>query len=341
MRASVYHGKGDMRVDSVADSAIRQPDRRDRAHHARLHLRLRPLVLSRRRTGKPGWRTGHEWMGVVEDVGAAVTTVKKGDRVIAPFAFSDGTCEFCLEGVQTSCLHGGYWGGKNDGGQAEAVRAATPTERSSTCPTRSKDDALIRALLPLTDVIGTGHHAAVSAGVHPRLDGRGHRRRRGRAVRRAGGETLGSRTDHRWAGTNAPRPRAPFGATDVVKERGDEGIAGSVEMTAAGPSRARMRRHRRLDGDGDRRSPGRAARSVTSACRTVAEGIDLGRMFRENIALKGGVAPVRAYIPELLADVLAGKLDPSPVFDDGRARRRSRGLRGDGRPEAIKVMVRP
>src|SRR6202021_1313327 len=100
-------------------------------------------------------------------VGTEVRSVKKGDRVVAPFAFSDGTCEFCHKGIYTSCVHGGFWGGKdNDGGQAEAIRAPLADGTLVKLPEAvENDEALLKAILPLTDVMGTGHHAAVCAGV--------------------------------------------------------------------------------------------------------------------------------------------------------------------------------
>nr|WP_268905954.1 alcohol dehydrogenase catalytic domain-containing protein [Dictyobacter formicarum] len=88
---------------------------------------------------KPGDRMGHEWMGIVEEAGAEVRTIKKGDRVISPFVTSDGTCEFCRAGLQSSCVHVGFWGGPNDGGQGEAVRVPADCHPFSTrsSPTRT------------------------------------------------------------------------------------------------------------------------------------------------------------------------------------------------------------
>src|SRR5204863_5646958 len=109
-----------------------------------------------------GRRMGHEFIGLVEDVGAEVRTVKRGDLVVAPFAWSDGTCEFCRQGLQTSCLHGGWWGGDLDGGQGEAVRVPQADGTLVVLPVGA-DDALMPSLLALSDVMGTGHHAARAA----------------------------------------------------------------------------------------------------------------------------------------------------------------------------------
>src|SRR5829696_5135931 len=112
-----------------------------------------------------GNRMGHEFIGVVESIGADVRTVKKGDLVVAPFAWSDGTCEFCQQGLQTSCLHGGWWGGATlDGGQGEAVRIPLADGTLVALPV-GPDHALMPSLLTLSDVMGTGHHAALRANV--------------------------------------------------------------------------------------------------------------------------------------------------------------------------------
>src|SRR6266487_6463670 len=114
----------------------------------------------------PGDRMGHEWMGMVEEVGAQVRTLKKGDRVISPFLISDGTCKFCRAGLPSSCVHGARWGGANDGGQAEAVRVPYADGTLVVVPPSVEgDEHLLKAILPLTDVMATGHHAAITARV--------------------------------------------------------------------------------------------------------------------------------------------------------------------------------
>ena len=121
MRATVFHAPRDVRIEQVPDPVVREPtDAVVRITHACI---CGSDLWFYRGTAEwePGWRTGHEWIGIVEDVGSDVHTVRRGDRVLAPFAYSDGTCEFCLAGLQTSCLHGGFWGGE-EGGQAEAIR---------------------------------------------------------------------------------------------------------------------------------------------------------------------------------------------------------------------------
>ncbi len=344
MRATVYYAPGDIRVESVPDPVIEQStDAIVRITHA--CICGSDLWFYRGlEDWQPGWRTGHEWMGIVEEVGSDVRTIKKGDRVLAPFAFSDGSCEFCGKGLQTSCIQGGFWGGKNNGGQAEAVRAPLADGTLVVIPKAvENDDSLLTAILPLTDVMSTGHHAAVSAGVRDgstvAVVGDGAVGLCGvLAAKRLGAERIIMLGRHQRRLEIARQ----FGATDLVTSRGEEAIGTVLEMTQGGAESV-------LECVGSESSmataiaiarPGKAIGFV--GMPHGSQTINLSRLFMSNIALRGGVAPARAYIPELLADVLAGKLDPSPVLDmaveldgvpDGYAAMDNR--------EAIKVMVRP
>src|SRR3989442_3726750 len=212
MRATVFHGPFDVRIEQVRDAVLQEAtDALVRITHGAIcgsdlgpYRGLEPFP--------PGGRLGHEWMGMVEEVGSQVSTIKRGDRVIAPFAFSDGICEFCHKGLYTSCLHGGFWAQANDGGQAEAIRALFADGTLVVVPPSVEgDEARLRAILPLTDVMGTGHHAAVSAGVHPGGNGC-HRRRWGRGLLwGAGSTTPGSGTHHpAGASREPPLPGPPF-----------------------------------------------------------------------------------------------------------------------------------
>jgi threonine dehydrogenase-like Zn-dependent dehydrogenase len=317
MKATVYHGPRDVRVEDVPDAALREPtDALVRVTHACIcGSDLWPYRGELEIYGRPG-RTGHEFMGVVEEVGAGVRTIRPGQRVIAPFAYSDGTCDFCAKGLMTSCRTGGYWGGRGDGGQGEAVRA--PLADGTLVPLPDEvdlsDDRLAAALATLTDVMGTGHHGAVNAGVAPgatvAVIGDG-------AVglcavlacRRLGAERIIVLGHHDDRLAIARR----FGATDVVAERGEEAVARVRELTDGGAPHV-------VEAVG-------AASSFEAAIDVARPGgtvghvgvpvhpVNLGRVHMQNIRLLGGVAPVRGYMERLMADVLAGKLDPSPVLD--------------------------
>jgi threonine dehydrogenase-like Zn-dependent dehydrogenase len=236
--------------------------------------------------------------------------------VIAPFAFSDGTCDLCREGLHTSCRNGGYWGGPHDGGQGEAVRVpladgtlvALPGEADVT------DHHLAAGLATLTDVMGTGHHAALAAGVRPGATavvvGDGSVGLCAvLAARRLGAERIIALGHHDDRLEIARR----FGATDVVTDRGAAAVERVREATAGGAAHV-------LECVGTASSYATAIGSarpggVVGHVGVPPEPVALLDVHLRNVRLAGGVAPVRAYIPELLADVLAGRLDPSPVID--------------------------
>jgi threonine dehydrogenase-like Zn-dependent dehydrogenase len=317
VRATVYYGTRDVRVEDVPDATLREPtDALVRVTHAAIcGSDLWPYRGELLIYGEHG-RMGHEFMGVVEAVGNAVDSLNPGDLVIAPFAFSDGVCEFCIGGLHTSCVQGGYWGTTNDGGQGEAVRAPLADGTLVKLPgaVDLSDTRLATALATLTDVMGTGHHAALSAGVRPGASvvvvGDGAVGLCAvLAAKRLGAERIiiMGRHEDRLAIART------FGATDEVRERGPEGIARIRELTGGGTPHV-------LECVGTAQS----TETAIAACRpggTVghvgvpAEPVRLLDLHGRNVAMRGGVAPVRAYIPELLDDVLQGRLDPSPVLN--------------------------
>src|SRR5437588_8008829 len=167
MRATVMHAAGDVRIQDVPDPAIRE------GTDAILRVTRACICgsdLWPYKTLQPsdGARVmGHEAIGVVEDIGGDVRSVKVGDVVVMPFAFSDGTCLFCEEGLQTECIHGGFFGNPEvPGAQSEAVRIPLADGTLYVLPV-GEEDALLPSLLTLSDVMGTGHHAAVVAKVGP------------------------------------------------------------------------------------------------------------------------------------------------------------------------------
>jgi threonine dehydrogenase-like Zn-dependent dehydrogenase len=281
---------------------------------------------------------------VVEDVDADFRTMNVGDLVVMPFAFSDGTCVFCHEGLQTSCVHGGFFGTPDvDGAQAEAVRVPQADGTLFVLPI-GEDGALMPSLLTLTDVMGTGHHAAVTAEVGPgktvAVVGDGAVGLCGViAARRLGAEQiiiLGRHPDRIALARE-------FGATDVVSKRGEEAVERVRELTDG------VGVHSVLECVG-------LEQSTLTAIAIARPGGAVGRVgvpqdetmpaslpaFYNNVTVGGGPAPVRAYIEELLPDILEGRIEPGRVLD------RVVGL--DGVPEgysamnereAIKVMVQP
>ena len=268
-----------------------------------------------------GQRIGHEFLGVVEEAGAGVAGFRAGDLVVAPFVWSDGACDYCAEGLPTSCparrlLGLGGLRRRPGRGRAGAVRRR---DAGRSCPTTPpRDDRLLSALLTLSDVLGTGHHAAVGAGVRPgatvAVVGDGAVGLCGvLAAHRLGAERIIALGRHR-ARTDLART---FGATDVVAERGEAAVEAVRELTGGQGAHAvieavgteeSMRTALHITRDG-------GAIGYVGVPHGSGTGLDLGVMFDRNVALRGGVAPVRTYIPELLPDILSGTIDPSPVFD--------------------------
>ncbi|SCL52139.1 zinc-dependent alcohol dehydrogenase family protein [Micromonospora chersina] len=335
MRATVIHGPNDVRVEEVPDAAVRTPT--DAVVRVVLACICGSDLWAYRGVAQrqPGQRIGHEFLGVVEAVGAEVGSVRVGDLVVAPFVWSDGTCDFCREGLHTSCPDGGFWGSVgSDGGQGEAVRVPYADGTLVRLPAEAAgDERLLTALLALSDVLATGHHAALAARVRPgatvAVVGDGAVGLCGvLAAKRLGAERIIALGRH-TARTDIARS---FGATDVVAERGEAAIAAVRELTRGHGA------HAVLEAVGTEDSM-RTAISIARDGGAVgyvgvphggSAGVDIGQMFNRNVALAGGVAPARAYIPELLADVLAGTIDPSPVFD--------RSVTLDGVPDGYRAM---
>jgi hypothetical protein len=260
---------------------------------------------------------GHEFVGVVDDVGADVRNVAKGDLVICPFAFSDGTCPHCRHGITTACTNGGFFPTMNgDGAQGEAVRVPLADGTLVTVPGAGHSDAMLRSLLTLSDVMGTGHHAAASAGVKAgdvvAVVGDGAVGLCAvLAAKRLGAERIITMSRHQ---DRQDLARA-FGATDIIAERGEEAIETVKEMTAGVGVDAALE----CVGTGQAMNTalGIARPGSTVGYVGVPHGVELPvqTMFFSNVGVQGGPAPARAYIPELIGDVLDGRIDPGRVFD--------------------------
>jgi threonine dehydrogenase-like Zn-dependent dehydrogenase len=322
MKATLIYGPRDIRLENVPDPRIHRPtDAIVRVVASCVCgsdlWRYRGIMP----VGEPT-RIGHEFVGVVEEVGIEVTTLKPGNFVIAPFVVSDGTCANCRNGVTTSCLHGCGWGGFDewglpvDGGQGEAVRVPLADGTLVATPGQP-DPAQIPNLLTLSDVMATGHHAAMSAGVGPGRSvvvvGDGAVGLCGvLAAKRLGAERIIAMSRH-------PQRRVlaeEFGATDLVSERGAEGAVKVKEMLGGIGADAV------LECVGTKESMQQAIDSTRPGGRVGYVGVPvggaelpIGQMFDDNINVGGGVAPVRVYLPELLPEVLEGRIEPGRVFD--------------------------
>ncbi|MDQ3878479.1 MAG: zinc-dependent alcohol dehydrogenase family protein [Actinomycetota bacterium] len=346
MKAGIYNGPEDIRVEDVSDPRISEPtDAIVRITHACICGSDLWFYRGIAKNWEPGWRTGHELAGVVEAVGSDVTSFKAGDVVIAPFVFSDGTCEFCRIGLQTSCVNGSAWGGPDqDGGQGEAARVPFADATLVAVPKEAQsDDALMRSILPLTDVMGTGHHAAVAAGVSEgstaAVVGDGAVGLCGvLAAARLGADRIIMLGHH----DDRLELARKFGATDVVTSRDEEAIEEVQELTSGGTGSVLecVGNQSAMDTAIGIARPGGTVGFV--GVPHAVQAFNVRRMFGENISIAGGVAPVRAYMDELLDDVLAGRLDPGPVLsmevglDD-----LSSGYAAMDQRTALKVMVRP
>ncbi|TYB62360.1 alcohol dehydrogenase catalytic domain-containing protein [Nonomuraea sp. PA05] len=338
------YGAGDVRVEDRPDPKIQQPA--DAIVRVVLSCvcgsDLWPYAsMPATGTGRP---MGHEFLGVVEDTGADVATLKAGDLVVTPFTYCDNACDFCRKNLHSSCRHGGRYGLDGvDGGQGEAVRVPLADGTLVKLPVK-ETSPLLPSLLTLSDVLCTGHHGAVTAGV-----------RRGDrvvvigdgavglsaviAAKRLGAEQIvlmGRHTDRTDLGRD-------FGATDVVAERGEQAAATVRELTG---------------GDGADRviEAVGTPQSLQTALGAVIDGGTISRLgvpqyeqgplgfdlIMRNITLTGGAAPARAYIEELMPDILNGAIEPGRVFD------RTIGLqevpdayRAMAERRALKVLIRP
>lgn len=322
MLATLLYGERDIRVEAVPDAAVLTA--RDAV------VRVTAACVC----GSDLWpyrgvtavteprRIGHELVGIVEAIGADVTTVAPGDFVIAPFYWCDNTCLNCRNGVSTSCLNGGWWGSTDreghpvDGAQGELVRVPLADGTLVATP-EVPDDALVPSLLTLADVMGTGHHAAVSAGATEgstvAVVGDGAVGLCAvLAARRLGASRVVAMSRH----VGRQQIAREFGASDIVAERGDAGVDAVKELfDGIGPDIV-------LECVGTKESMDQAIRSARPGGMVGYVGVPNGgpelpirTLFGSNVGVNGGVAPVRGYIDELLPEVLAGTLTPGRVFD--------------------------
>ena len=281
---------------------------------------------------------GHEMVGVIEEVGSAVTSFRPGDFVIVPFCHSDNTCPHCRAGMSSGCENVGI----TKGGQGEYAKV-TQAEGSLVKTDGMPDESVIPSLLTLSDVMATGWHAAVAANVRPGstavVVGDGAVGLCGvLAAAQLGAERVVVMSRHE------PRQKiaTEFGATHLVAERGEDGEQQILDLTDGVGADAVLEC---VGTDQSMRTAFNIARpGSTVGFVGVPHGVELpvGRMFSRNVGLAGGMAPVRTYLPDLLDRVLEGRIDPGLVFDltlplDEVAE----GYRAMDERRAIKVLLRP
>lgn len=318
MKATVYHGAHDVRLESVADLRIT-------AQHAAIVRVTRAAICGSDlwfyrgvTEWTPGDRTGHEFVGIVEEIGSGVRTVRPGDAVIAPFVSSDGTCEFCRAGLQTSCVHMTNFGDEQNGGQAEFVLVPYADGTLVKMPEaiafdRAKHDASVT----LCDVMATGHHGVVSAQAAP-----------GSTIVIVGDGAVGLcgvlsaakeiRAERIIAvGHNEKRLEIAkrFGATHTFNSH-DEQVQDQIrDLTSGGAPHV-------VEAVGNQASMDLAI-NVARPGGTISfvgvphnvKSLPMREIFLNNLSLRGALAPARAYLSQLLASLEAGRIDPAPVFD--------------------------
>lgn len=311
MRATTIHGTRDIRVSEVPDPVIEEPTDAVVRIVAGCVCGSDLWPYRGENPITPGATIGHECVGVVEEVGSEVRSFRAGDFVVVPFNHCDNTCPHCLAGAQNGCVNLGF----TSSGQAEYARV-TQAEGSLVSTGGVPDADLLASVLTISDVMPTGWHAAVSAGV----------REGGTAVVVGDGAVglcgvlaatvLGA---EKVVAMSRHEPRQEiaraFGATHVVAERGEDGVAAVLEITGGVGADAVLEcvgTHQSMETAFDVARPGSRVGFVG-----VPHGVELPlrRMFQKNIGLAGGMAPTRRYMPELLALVLDRTIEPGRVFD--------------------------
>jgi threonine dehydrogenase-like Zn-dependent dehydrogenase len=315
MKAAIFKGPGAVEAGERPDPVIQQPT------DAIVRVVLgcvcgSDLWYYRGESQHAVGSIGHEFIGIVEQAGAEVRGVRVGDLVIAPFIYSDMSCPHCLNGSTASCVAGGNFGnGTIDGGQGEAVRVPLAGSTLVPVPGSGHPEAVLRSLLALSDVMSTGHHAAVSAGV-----------KKGDTVavvgdgavglcavlaaRRLGADRIIALSRH----ADRQRVAREFGATDIVAARGEEASQAVLELTGGTGADAA------LECVGTAQSIATAFAVARPGSTVGVVGVPHGQVpftetFFRNTGWRGGPAPARIYIPDLLGDVLDGIINPGLVFD--------------------------
>lgn len=341
MRAAIFEGPGAVAVGERPDPVIQEPT--DAVVRVVLGCVCgSDLWYYRGDSPHAVGSIGHEFIGIVEQAGADVREVRQGDLVVAPFIYSDMCCPHCLNGSTISCIAGGSFGdGQIDGGQGEAVRVPLADSTLVPVPGSGHSAQTLRSLLALSDVMPTGHHAAVSAGV-----------KKGDAVavvgdgavglcavlasRRLGAQRIIALSRH----PERQHVAREFGATDIIEGRGEDASQAVLDLTAG------------VGVDAALECVG-TAQSIATAFAVARPGstvgivgvphgqVPFGETFFRNTGWRGGPAPARIYIPDLLGDVLDGRINPGRVFDfEAGLDRIADAYRAMDERRAIKSLVR-
>lgn len=312
MRGVIMHAAGDVRVEDRADPVIEEPT------DAVIRLAASCICGSdlwpyRGSDDVDATPMGHEYVGVVTEIGSEVKNVAVGDFVVGSFMASDNTCEICQAGYQSRCVHVVPMG--RVGTQAEFARIPHADGTLVATPGQPDDD-LIPSLLAASDVLGTGWFAAVAAEVGPgktvAVVGDGAVGLLGiLAAKQLGAERIIAMSRHADRQELAQR----FGATDIVEERGDEGIARVKELTGG------LGAHSVIEAVGTQQSMEQAVRSTRAGGHVGFVGVSHDvtlegqELFRSAVHLHGGPAPVRRFLPELIQLIWDREIDPGAVFD--------------------------
>jgi threonine dehydrogenase-like Zn-dependent dehydrogenase len=340
MRGAVIHAPGDVRFEDRTDPTIQAP--------TDAIIRLSATCVC----GSDLWDyrginhvsqptpMGHEYVGIVEQVGAGVTTIKPGQFVIGSFFASDNTCEICRAGFQSSCVHREYVGA--GGAQAEYLRVPLADGTLVATPELPSDD-LVPSLLAASDVLGTGWFGAVAADAGPgktvAVVGDGAVGLLGMlAAKELGAERIIAMSRHE----SRQKLATDFGATDIVSERGDEGVARVKELTGG------LGAHSVIEAVGTQESMMQAIRSTRPGGAVgyvgVAHGVELPgeELFYSHVRLLGGPAPVRRFLPDHIARIWNGSIEPGRVFDlELPLADVAEGYRAMDERRAIKTLLRP
>src|SRR3954453_4068801 len=313
MRGAVLHAPGDIRVERRADPRIEAP--------TDAVLRLAATCVC----GSDLWPyrgiaevngpapMGHEYVGIVEEVGSDVRNVEPGQFVVGSFFASDNTCEICRAGYQSSCMHAELVGAI--GTQAEYARVPLADGTLVATPDLPPDD-IVPSLLAASDVLGTGWFGAVAADVQPgrtvAVVGDGAVGLLGvLAARELGAERIIAISRHE----SRQQLATEFGATDLVAERGDEGVARIKELTNG------LGAHSVIEAVGTQESMMQVIRATRPGGHVgyvgVSHGVELPgqELFFSGVHLHGGPAPVRRFLPELIKLICSRDIDPGKVFD--------------------------